>query len=253
MILHIPHSSRTIPADVRRKMRLSDEELELELNCMTDRWTDDLFSGAARDLDAVIVYPASRLVVDPERFVEDASEPMAAHGMGAIYLRTSHGMLLREAPAPEEREDLLARYYHSHHHLLDKAVERELRTSGNALIIDCHSYPLKPLPYEQDPSRQRPEICIGTDDFHTPPDLGASAARLFGDRGYGVALNTPFAGSIVPSRWFRRDPTVRSIMIEVRRDLYMDERTGERLPGFDALRADVQEVIRDLASSPGAA
>jgi hypothetical protein len=28
------------------------------------------------------------------------------------------------------------------------------------------------------------------------------------------------------------DPRVRSIMVEVRRDLFMDEATGEKLPGF---------------------
>jgi hypothetical protein len=41
------------------------------------------------------VFPVSRLVVDPERFVDDATEPMAACGMGVIYTQTSQRMPLR--------------------------------------------------------------------------------------------------------------------------------------------------------------
>ena len=35
-------------------------------------------------------------------------------------------------------------------------------------------------------------------------------------------------------------------MIEVRRDLYMDENTGERLPRFDALKGDLREILDEL-------
>ncbi len=75
LLLHIPHSSLTIPNSVREKLCISDAELELELLRMTDRYTDILF-----DLSTIgthsIVYPVSRLVVDPERF-EDAYERLS--------------------------------------------------------------------------------------------------------------------------------------------------------------------------------
>jgi len=40
-------------------------------------------------------FSVSRLVVDPERLPDDASESMSAKGMGAVYTRTSDGAPLR--------------------------------------------------------------------------------------------------------------------------------------------------------------
>jgi hypothetical protein len=37
-------------------------------------------------------------------------------------------------------------------------------------------------------------------------------------------------------------------MIEVRRGSYMDERSGERLPGFDDVREQVSRVLGILAA-----
>jgi N-formylglutamate amidohydrolase len=65
---------------------------------------------------------------------------------------------------------------------------------------------------------------------------------FFTDRGFRVGVNRPFAGALVPNAYYGRDQRVQSVMIEVRRDLYMDERTGERTPGL----AEVQRVLTDF-------
>ena len=78
-ILHIPHASTHIPDDVR--FSLNPDELERELLLMTDRYTDALFA-LPRDVAVAVAFPVSRLVVDPERFPDDAVEPMARKGMG---------------------------------------------------------------------------------------------------------------------------------------------------------------------------
>lgn len=245
MILHIPHASRIIPPDVRPTLRLTDALLDLELLRITDAWTDELFMAAAGSGCEAVVYHISRLVVDPERFEKDDEEPMAKKGMGAVYMKTSGGRTLRAALKDGERKALLERFYRPHHSALEQAVEREMAKKGRALIVDCHSFPTRPLPFE-DAYRLRPEICVGIDDYHTPPWFGAACIRLFEEKGYGVEPNTPFSGSFVPSRWLGSEPSVHSIMIEVRRDLYMNETTGERLPGFSALRDDLRAVLGAL-------
>jgi N-formylglutamate amidohydrolase len=42
---------------------------------------------------------------------------------------------------------------------------------------------------------------------------------------------------------YQKEPRVHSIMIEVRRDLYMDEETGAMLPSFDRIKQDIAEGI----------
>ena len=94
MILHLPHASTFIPEDLRDDFLLSDEDLQEELNWITDHATDVIFQQAFPEAK-VIVFPVSRLVIDPERFSEHSPEPMSQEGMGATYTRGSLRQPLR--------------------------------------------------------------------------------------------------------------------------------------------------------------
>jgi hypothetical protein len=89
---------------------LSDDELEADLLVMTDAFTDELFV-VDEMADVGIICPVSRLVVDPERFVEDSQEPMSKIGMGAVYTQTSHRKALRAGLTDTERRRLLEEYF----------------------------------------------------------------------------------------------------------------------------------------------
>jgi N-formylglutamate amidohydrolase len=79
--------------------------------------------------------------------------------------------------------------------------------------------------------------------FHTPDEVAAAFVTGFAGLGYDVALNTPFAGALVPLERYRQDQRVHSVMIEVRRDLYMDESTGAMLPDYGHVRARLQNML----------
>ncbi len=164
--------------------------------------------------------------------------------MGAVYTRTSKGQLLR---SQFDRDAILQRFYHPHHASLKNAVDRELAKHGSSLIIDCHSFSSVPLPHEPDQRPHRPDICIGTDSFHTPASLMEQLMEIFETHGLQVAMNTPFSGSIVPLAHYRRTPNVHSLMIECNRSLYMDETTGERSAGFNDLKRTLDEVLVALS------
>ena len=241
VILHIPHASTEIPPNEATKLAILGETLAQELLRMTDRYVDELFDPGKRA--ARLVFPVSRLVCDPERFADDAIEPMAAKGMGAVYTMTSDGRVLRSSLDAEERQRLLDRYYVPHHERLERRVKQALDATGHALIIDGHSFPSSPLPCDLDQAPLRPDICIGTDVFHTPEWLQRTALDAFGDLGWRVELNRPYAGSIVPSSFFQKDARVHSVMVEVKRSLYMNEDTGERFAGFDEARRKIQLAL----------
>jgi N-formylglutamate amidohydrolase len=245
VVIHVPHSSAEIPADVGARLALSRAELQRELLAMTDRYTDELFVLPAQ-LARAIVFPVSRLVVDPERFEDDALEPMSRKAMGAVYTRTSDGRPLREPPARDEREALLTRFYRPHHAALAAAVAAALETHGHCLVLDGHSFPSRPLPYEDDQDPSRPEICLGTDAFHTPPGARDAARKAFESEGFGVALDRPFAGALVPAPFYGRDDRVLALMVEVNRGLYMDEATGEKLADFERMRERLGRALLGL-------
>lgn len=244
MIFHIPHASTEIPPEQISALLPDDAQLAAELLAMTDAFTDDLFSKCPVDGDAFIRFPISRLIVDPERFENEADEIMAKVGMGVIYEKTSDGRPLRPKPSAEERETLLEKYYRPHHEALSAAVARELTEHGESLIIDCHSFPSTPLRYELDQNPDRPDICVGADEFHTPELLVEMVTSFAIASGYTVDVNAPFAGTLVPVPFYRENGDVASIMIEVNRRLYMDEATGRKNRRFD----DIQEFITQLVS-----
>lgn len=64
---------------------------------------------------------------------------------------------------------------------------------------------------------------------------------FFTDRGFSVGVNRPFAGALVPNAYYGQDQRVQSVMIEVRRDLYMDERTGDKRPQCAAIQRTLAE------------
>jgi N-formylglutamate deformylase len=248
IVLHIPHSSTVIPTENRGALILKDKALDDQILRMTDHYTAELFDLPGTGITQV-VYPVSRLVADPERFLDDALEPMAAKGMGVIYENTADLESLRPKPTAEERVALLDHYYRPHHERFIEAVDNALSKSAQCLVIDCHSFPERPLPFEDDQNHDRPDICIGTDEFHTTEFLAREAGRVFENAGFSLAFNRPFAGSIVPIKHYRKTPEVKSIMIEINRKLYMDEATGERLPVFSEFSRTFQNCLVRLANS----
>jgi N-formylglutamate deformylase len=244
LILHIPHASRRIPRDARHAFLGPPAQLRQELLRMTDAYTDELFilDGAAR-----ILAPVSRLVVDVERFPDDADESMAAVGMGAVYVSNSFGDPLRTIPNKAARKALLDHYYWPHHRRFERCVDQALHRHATCLIVDCHSFASSPMPHEPDQRPNRPDFCIGTDSFHTPCKLTAALRDHVQAAGYTVEVDKPFSGAIVTMKYYRQTKDVASIMIEINRRLYMDEQTGEQLSAFDAIAALVNEMLSALA------
>lgn len=227
VLIHVPHAGTHIPPEVRADLLLDDQGLTAELDAMTDWHTDRLAAAAAALAAAdgcaavVATNPLSRLVIDPERFPDD-TEVMNQVGMGAVYQRTSRGRPLRHSDPARDRA-LLETYFHPYAEALAALVDELLVESGRCLIIDLHSYPSVALPYELDQAAARPSVCLGTDPFHTPAELTATARAAFGDGAGTIGENTPFAGTYVPLRHYRRDHRVASLMVELRRDTYLTE------------------------------
>jgi N-formylglutamate amidohydrolase len=248
VVLHIPHSSRHVPAQERQAIRLHDAELNAELLRMTDAYTDELFPATPVEAGRAL-FPISRLICDVERFPSDQDEPMASRGMGAIYTRTSLGGVLRAQPDAVERETLLERWYRPHHLKLEQMVHDVVLRSGSCLIVDCHSFPSVALPYELDQAEQRADFCIGTDPFHTPSLVRDAIVGAVRQAGYSVTVDTPFSGALAPLASYRKDPRILSVMIEVNRRLYMDELSGLRKQEFEQVRAAVAALIMTAAGA----
>ena len=230
VVLHVPHAARRLTPEARAGLLLDDDQLAEELDHLTDAGTDRIAARAAtaaRVRPWMFVNRWSRLVVDPERF-PDEREEMRAVGMGAVYTHGHAGRRLRHDD-PVRDAALIRDYFEPYAAGMTTLVADRLAAVGRVVVIDVHSYPAVALPYELHGDGPRPQICLGTDGFHTPAALVEAAEVAF--EGFEIGRNTPFAGCYVPLEHYGVRVEVSALMIEIRRDVYADgmERLGVAL------------------------
>lgn len=245
MIIHIPHSSYFIPNEYKNLFYLTESELKKEQLKMTDSFTDELF-----DVKGItkLVFPISRLICDVERFRNEEDEEMTQQGMWVCYTKTSNLKPLKKV-SPTHKTEVLNRYYDSHHYKFEQMAEQKLKKFGKCLIIDAHSFSSVPLSYEIHANGLRPDICIGVDEFHTPKEITEYLHNTFTDFGYKVSINSPFCGTIVPLKFYRNNKNVISVMIEINRSLYINEKTGDKNKSFSKVKKDISNVIKNCKIS----
>lgn len=206
MIIHCPHSSRKINGLITFTNGKKQENLDF----LTDTDIDYLFS---HEYHNKIVFPFSRFVCDVERFPYD---PLEEKGQGIIYRRDIfNDVISRKIPDFKVYE-----LYKLHHRKLSKAVNHSLSLFPKVIIIDAHSF--------TSTNENDPDICIGTDDFHTPKELSDIVVNFFKEKGYTVKINEPYSGTIVSQLHYKKDKDVESIMIELNKKTYIDKKENMR-------------------------
>lgn len=213
-VIHIPHSSTYIPDD--EIASFYSDKLRVNMEQLTDWKTDVIF-----DVPKItkMFTPFSRLFCDVERF-DDNEEPMFKYGRGFYYTHGFDGTLIREVDE-ERKSRIYNEYYMRHHELLEYEVSNKIEKNGVCTIFDCHSFNEEPIsPNVSDP--MSPDICIGADEYHTPKYLLDYTVNYWSNLGYTVSVNNPYSGCIIPKNFYRNNPNVQGIMIEINKRLYMN-------------------------------
>jgi len=215
-IFHIPHSSTKIPFNTGFNVDVMQKEIDL----LTDWATDKIFDGA----DIIKIVPQfSRVFCDVER-LKDEDEEMFAKGRGFFYTHTDNGNILREN-INNIKEKIFNDYYLPHHNLFNSEVQKKLNKYDAVNIIDCHSFSDIPFKSDLNQNTNRPDICLGVDEFHTPKYLLNYIKNIFEKENLTVDINNPYSGTIVPIEHYQKNNKIHSIMIEINRKLYMENNT----------------------------
>ena len=241
IILHIPHSSTIIP--YKEGYVLEEQDLENDMNLLTDWFTDDLF-----DLPyPKIITPFSRIFCDVERFADDEKEIMGQYGMGMLYTHLDNGKLMRKVNH-DLRMKIKSDYYDVHHRMLESLTSEMMARYGKSKIIDCHSYEDKPNHRDLNKDIPRPDFCIGADDYHTPDNLTQRVKNYLTKQGYKVEINKPYSGTIIPMKYYKQERNIAGIMIEVNRKLYMTKMGNTNLKNadFDTIKALMKEIVIEI-------
>ena len=243
-VVHIPHNSFEIPESYKNSFCISEKEVFRQQLFMTDAHTAELFCDD--EIAKVrVINPVSRLICDVERFRDDKDEYNAEKGQGLMYTKGMFGKKLRDYDE-NLRNRILEEFYDPHHARLTEAVELALENTGRCTILDGHSFN-SVWPIKRDCFFRRPDFCIGTDPFHTPKGLEEALVKACKEAGYHVRVNTPYCGTITPIKHYGKDKRVLSIMVEVNRKLYMNEKTGEKTKGFEKTNEMCRKLMKIAA------
>ena len=204
IVLNIPHASINGVFDPKFGGWPSNQYFVNNcLNKWTDWYTDFLFAPLSGQKDvSTVVFPYSRFVCDAERLEND---PLEEKGQGIIYKEFDFH---KRNPMNEKQIKETMRLWEQHQKNLKKHIK-----SPDTVLIDCHSFPS---------DLYNCDICIGhNDDWSYNGKIVNGIVKIFKSRGYTVEINKPYSNSITPQMPF----PYTSIMIEVNKRVYMNEKT----------------------------
>jgi len=242
VIAHLPHTAIRMPLRQRDALLIQGERQAEEIRDSGDPLLPHLFTWLLSVGGVSFTNTASPLLIDPIRQVEDGDEPMATVGQGVVHARAKNGDLLRSIDAVM-RETMLRQYYAPYTEALTQQVDTTLREFDACLILNLLSFSVEAAACDLDRSADRPDVCIGVDNLHTPQPLVDELVEQLESVGLRVEVNRPLSDTYVPPRHRGRDSRVSSITIALRKDLYTDPRTGEESPDFLEFRGRITEAI----------
>lgn len=239
-VIHLPHCGTKIPKEYISDYYLSSEELQNNIFQYADYLTDELYRAFVHEFDHVI-NPYSRLFMDPERFFDDTKESMQIkHGLGWFY---ENAILEKKPLRTTKNKKEIIKYYKEHHNKLLSLVDKYLELHNQCTIIDCHSFSNERY-WFHDKNLKLPDICIGFDEYHKDEAFVDTILNEFKE--YNIAINTPYAGSLVPEQYYLKDSRVKSVMIEVNKKLYLEDDNITKSDNFINISNKFSTITRKI-------
>jgi N-formylglutamate amidohydrolase len=211
LVVSLAHSADAVPP-----------ELAAGLALRPDQVADNVDAGAAEvaaglPVRAVVRYPFSRLVADPNRAPEDLGPK------GVVAAADYHGrpvFLPHARPDRAEMQRRVARYYRPFH----AELARALAAPGVRGLIDLHSLDGVGPAEAPDPGRRRAQVVLGDRQGRAcPPRLTQSLAAECRARGLSAAVNQPYAGGHLAAR-YGKELLARggfALQVELNKDLLL--------------------------------
>ena len=262
VLLSVPHSGRDYPLALLAHARLDRSSLER----LEDPLVDVLVAGVIDRGVGAVIARAPRAMIDVNRDPRELDPaaiwgrigapptPRARAGLGLVPTRLAGLGELWRGPIDEaELERRLALVHRPYHDALAARLASMAGTSGEVVLIDCHSMPPRP--------RGTANVVIG--DRHGTSAaawLVEAAEAIARRRGFGVARNLPFAGGHVLERHGAPRRGVHALQIEIDRATYCERDMRTPGPGFDrvallfeALAAGLGSLLAERAAAAAAA
>ncbi len=260
LVLDSPHSGEAYPEDFgyaapHAVVRQAEDTHVARL------WRGALLHGAT-----LLEANFPRAYIDANRSIEDIDPALFADGecwpgpvnlsrktelgIGLVWRLARGGvpMYARKLTIAEVQRRIEVCYV-PYHAGLDALIDERHRRFGCVWHLDCHSMPAVGDALSDDPGRERADFVLGDRDGTTcAGEFTRRVAAAITALGYSVALNDPYKGVEIVRRHGRPAEGRHSLQVEIKRTLYMDERTLEPNEGYARLEHDLARLAATLAA-----
>jgi N-formylglutamate deformylase len=254
LVLDSPHSGAVYPEGFAYRCPL------LMLRRAEDAYVDQLYDAAPAHGAILIAALFPRSYIDANRAADDLDpailtrplppplKPRPVSRVGLVRRHARPGIPIYDGKLdPEDVLTRIERFHKPYHRVLDDSVDGLHREFGAVWHLNCHSMPS----YGNRLLGRRSEhgdFVLGDRDGTTcEREFTDFVARFLRRLGYDVRINEGYKGVEIVRRQGRPAMNRHSLQIEVDRSLYMDQKTLEKLPGFDQLRADLAGLVEAVA------
>lgn len=258
IVVDSPHSGTNYPADFDCLVP------KIMLRRAEDSYVGELFSDAPRHGATFIEALYPRSYIDPNRSLDDLDPDLVEDDWPSPIImgekaRLGHGLIWRLCPPemPMYRHRLteakvrhrIEKYWRPYHQCLSKAIDTLHKQFGETWHINCHSMPSGSAPSVMTRCGRMPADFVLGDRDGTTCDirLRKVLSKILEEMGYAVALNDPYKGVELVRAHSDPGSARHSIQIEINRAIYMNERSLERLASFETLKANINQLLYELA------
>lgn len=260
LVFASPHSGAYYPQSFVDSSPLDLATLRRSEDC----YVDQLFA-AAPEMGAPLVralYPRAYLDVnrepfelDPDMF-SDALPPYAnttsvrvCAGLGTIpRIVATRREIYRAKLKFQDATQRIEAVYRPYHQALTSLIARAHAQFGFCILIDCHSMPSTGLPASIGDGRAIDIVLGDRTGQSCAPGITNAVDTFMTHRHYRVTRNNPYAGGFTTQHYGSPASGTHVLQIEINRNLYMDEITLERRPGFAALQSDIRALMGYLVA-----
>lgn len=258
LVCDSPHSGTRYPEDFGFSVPLA------MLRSAEDTHVDALWAALPQHGATLISADFPRSYIDPNRSLEDI-DPVLLDAPWPGQLRPGQkskigsGLIWRtvnvDTPIYDRKlkvPEVLSRiehYYKPYHQALSSAIEEAYSRFGSVWHLNLHSMPNNA--YERLQMKDRgplADFVLGDRDGTTCEPVFVELVRsTLQSMGYTVAVNDPYKGVELLAQIGKPHLGRNSMQIEIRRPLYMDERTRERNGNFQNLQNDLSRLTASVA------
>lgn len=259
LVFDSPHSGADYPADFQYACDFS------QLQRAEDKYVDELFDGAlARGASFLRArFPRSYIDVNraetdidtellSESWPEDIEPTTRAHaGIGLVRRLVRPGLPVYDrALTNDEVRGRIEHYYRPYHAALEKLIADTHYRFGMVYHINCHSMPAPAIAHNFGflHAFAPPDFVLGDrDGTSCDPAFTRAVRDYLKSQGYRVAINDPYKGVELVSRYSNPATNRHSLQIEVGRWLYMDEESCKKSRGFARTKSAVHGLTGFIA------